>query len=116
MEEVMNIGIAIDIPSGSVCADRLLKERAVYLVLLALNLPDAGGMDFIRRVHDEGIDVDILPVTVEGSQEVLLEAFHAGVVDYVLKRPGYLGELPRVVRRVLHSRQLELRNRELITF
>src|SRR3989304_3254275 len=106
MEKMKNIGIAIAIPSGPVCADRpgegrqgargparrgadhveviaagtagegfrLLKERAVDLVLLDLNLPDAGGLEFIRRVHDEGIAVDILPVTVGGSQEVLPEA------------------------------------------
>lgn len=59
--------------------------RAVDLILLDINLPDATGLDVARRLRGAGEDVDILAVTAHRDVTTVRAAAALGVVGYVIK-------------------------------
>ncbi|HAA16881.1 MAG TPA: DNA-binding response regulator [Cytophagales bacterium] len=71
-----------------------LKEEAVDVIFLDIEMPDFNGMDFVKQVSD-------LPqiVFTTGKEQYALEAFEHHVTDYLLK-PITLPRLLKAVERV----------------
>ncbi len=57
----------------------------VGLVVTDWNMPNMGGLDFVKAVRPSRTDLAILMVTTRGTKEDILQAIEAGVDDYVLK-------------------------------
>ena len=66
-------------------AVRFLRDQAVDLVLLDLNLPDGHGLDIVRAVRGAGRPLDILPITAAREAHLVRTAVSLGVVGYLLK-------------------------------
>ncbi len=58
---------------------------AVDLMLLDMNLPDAHGLDIIRRVRGLGLPLDIIAITAVRDLHVVRSAMSAGIVQYLIK-------------------------------
>ena len=67
--------------------DALAAVRALApdLVLLDIYLPDMNGLDVIRRLRQEGSNVDVIAVTAAKDVETLRSAMQGGVVQYLVK-------------------------------
>jgi DNA-binding NtrC family response regulator len=80
------------------------------VVLLDLQMPEMDGMEVLRTLNREGVDVPTIVVTAHGTIETAVEAMKEGAVDFILKPfdPQYL-EI--AVRRALERRQLLDSNR-----
>ena len=57
----------------------------VDLVLLDMNLPDAHGLDIIRRIRGLGLPVDIIAITAVRDLDVVRTAISSGIVQYLIK-------------------------------
>lgn len=68
---------------GSASADH--DESIADLVLLDMNLPDAHGLDIIRRVRGLGLPVDIIAITAVRDLLVVRSAISSGIVQYLIK-------------------------------
>ncbi|MFD0997127.1 two-component system CitB family response regulator [Pseudoclavibacter chungangensis] len=67
-------------------AERALAHTAVDLVLLDMFLPDATGIDLLRRVRSAAsTPLDVIMVTAAPEPELVRQALELGVVDYLLK-------------------------------
>ncbi|MHA7287938.1 response regulator [Arthrobacter sp. MDT3-44] len=60
-------------------------EPAVDLMLLDMNLPDAHGLDIIRRVRGLGLPLDIIAITAVRDLHVVRSAISSGIVQYLIK-------------------------------
>ncbi|MUK03408.1 response regulator [Vibrio cholerae] len=60
-------------------------EAAVDLILLDMNLPDAHGLDIIRRVRGLGLPLDIIAITAVRDLAVVRSAISSGIVQYLIK-------------------------------
>jgi response regulator of citrate/malate metabolism len=60
-------------------------EAAVDLMLLDMNLPDAHGLDIIRRVRGLGLPLDIIAITAVRDLQVVRSAISSGIVQYLIK-------------------------------
>jgi response regulator of citrate/malate metabolism len=60
-------------------------EAAVDLMLLDMNLPDAHGLDIIRRVRGLGLPLDIIAITAVRDLHVVRSAISSGIVQYLIK-------------------------------
>ncbi|HSB80056.1 MAG TPA: sigma-54 dependent transcriptional regulator [Candidatus Methylomirabilis sp.] len=80
------------------------------VILLDLQMPQMDGMDVLRALNREGMDVPTIVITAHGTIDTAVEAMKEGAVDFILKPfdPQYL-EI--AVRRALERRQLLDSNR-----
>ncbi len=103
--------------SGEQALDRLGGPDAdVDVVLIDQKLPRMSGTQLLRAVMDMPHGPAPVVVTGMGSQTLVVEALRLGAVDYVVKSPDYLAELPAVVARAHRQHDLARRYRELQRF
>ncbi|MDP4089205.1 MAG: response regulator [Bacillota bacterium] len=66
-------------------AKKFISMRKPDLLLLDVYLPKENGIDFLKWIRGEGIDIDIILITADKSIERIQDAFRYGVVDYIIK-------------------------------
>ncbi len=74
------------------------------LIILDLGLPDADGIDVLKKMR-EWAEIPILILSVRASEQDIVAALDAGADDYLTK-PFRTGELLARVRAALRHRQL----------
>jgi DNA-binding NtrC family response regulator len=81
------------------------------LVLLDLQMPKVGGIEVLRALRKEEINVPVIVITAHGSIETAVEAMKEGAYDFITK-PVDANHFDIVVRKVLEreglKRELEL--------
>lgn len=103
--------------SGEQALDRLAAADAdPDVVLIDQKLPHMSGTDLLRAVMGMPDGPAPVVVTGTGSQTLVVEALRLGAVDYVVKSPEYLAELPAVVARAHRQHDLARRYRQLQRF
>jgi DNA-binding NtrC family response regulator len=79
---------------------RLAGERPPDIVVLDLNLPGEGGIEFFRRLRERTPGVQGIVLTGFASIEAAKEAIHLDVVEFLTK-PCHLGELEQALDRAM---------------
>lgn len=64
---------------------RALRIAQPDLVILDLTMAGGDGMTFLRRVRREAIAIDVIVVTASRAGQMVQEATHLGVIDYLVK-------------------------------
>jgi DNA-binding NtrC family response regulator len=90
----------------------IIQQEAPALMLLDLQMPRMGGIDLLRALRREGIDLPTIVITAHGSIETAVEAMKEGAYDF-LPKPFDPKHLEIVVRKALERRQLVESNRLL---
>src|SRR3954467_6413673 len=81
-------------------AMRLAAADPPDILLLDLNLPGAGGLEFFRKVRERWPHVQAIVQTGFASIEAAREAIHLEVVEFLTK-PASLGELEQALDRAM---------------
>jgi DNA-binding NtrC family response regulator len=88
-----------------------IRKDVPDLVLLDLQMPKMGGIEVLRALRKERINVPTVVITAHGSIETAVEAMKAGAYDFITK-PIDANHFDIVVRKVLEreglKRELEL--------
>ncbi|APW58949.1 response regulator [Paludisphaera borealis] len=79
---------------------RWLKQEPADVVLLDLHMPGMGGMGFLRRLREAGIDVPVVIVSAHDQVPNVVQAMRLGAIDFVPK-PVTPEALRRIVAEVL---------------
>ena len=97
------------------CLSDSTVEKAGFDVLLVdYRLPGMDGLELTKILREErGLDIPIVLVTGQGSEEVAARALHLGVDDYLTKHEGYRYELPATLEKIVHLADLN-REREVL--
>ncbi|MCP5159676.1 MAG: EAL domain-containing protein [Gammaproteobacteria bacterium] len=90
------------------CLARLPSEPFIPLnyevLLLDYHLPGLNALEVTKILRQERhLDLPIVLVTSEGSEETVAQALRLGVSDYLIKHQNYLYELPAVLEKVHHQ-------------
>jgi DNA-binding response OmpR family regulator len=91
---------AVQLASDGSEAQRLAASQAFDLVILALNLPGAAGLDVLRSIRSRKPDLPVMVVTGSSVVEERVRGLDAGADDYVAK-PFAFAELAARIRAVL---------------
>ena len=83
----------------------ILRKQRVSLILLDLQLPDMTGLDVLRQLVREGYSVPTILMTAHGSEQIVVESFHLGVQDYLIK-PLDANKLNDAITRALTETRL----------
>jgi signal transduction histidine kinase len=102
--------VAADVVQDEAAFMRSLRARPPEIVLADYNLPTWKGMDALRVLRSERLDIPMILVSGALGDVTAVECIRQGATDYVLK--DGLARLPEVVRRALrekHERMLRYR-------
>ena len=69
---------------GKECLE-CLKEQLPDVLLLDINMPDMNGIEVLRYIRENNIDINVLILTVHNEVEYLVNAVDIGVDGYLLK-------------------------------
>ncbi len=75
------------------------------LVLLDMQLPDGNGIDVMRRMHEDGLEVPVIVITAFGTVATAVAAMKEGAVDF-LQKPLSMEEVCLAVDRCLENRRI----------
>lgn len=100
-------------------AERHLAEQVVDIVLLDLGLPDAQGLDAVRRARIAAPRVPVVVLTALDDELLGAQALQEGAQDYLIKSQldtyGSMRGLPRALRYAAERKRLEQLKDEFIS-
>lgn len=83
------------------------EEQKFDVVLLDLSLPDASGLDTIRRAHKAVSGVPIIVLTGFNDEAFSITAVHEGAQDFLIKGQFEGGLLMRAIRYAIERKQAQ---------
>lgn len=92
-----------------------LTENQCDLVLLDLSLPDAFGLDGIRKIRSQFAHIPIVMMTGLDDDKMALDALDVGAQDYLLKGDTSSRELERTLRYAIQRQLIQSENARLVT-
>ena len=87
-------------------AERCLEQSAIDVVLLDLGLPDAQGLEAVRRARRAAPRIPLVVVTSLDDESLALEALQAGAEDYLVKGQIETRSLQRALRHAVERKAL----------
>ncbi|MBP2638191.1 MAG: citT [Firmicutes bacterium] len=63
----------------------IIVKLQPQLVILDVYMPGESGIELLRRVRAEGINLDVILVTAAHRSETIQQGMQCGVVDYIIK-------------------------------
>jgi DNA-binding NtrC family response regulator len=91
-------GLPADAAHSAEEALRLLETNPCNILILDLNLPGMGGLEFCQIVRQRRPQAQVIILTGFGDLESARRAIHLDVVEFLTK-PCHLGELERAIDR-----------------
>jgi two-component system response regulator PilR (NtrC family) len=81
-------------------AHALLAAEQFDICLTDMRLPDGNGIDLVRHIQQQEMNLPVAVITAYGSMDTAVEALKAGAFDFVTK-PVDLNVLRNLVKSVL---------------
>lgn len=63
----------------------IITKLQPQLVILDIYMPGESGIELLRRVRAEGINIDVILVTAAHHSETIQQGMQCGVIDYIIK-------------------------------
>lgn len=82
----------------------LARQASPNLIIADMRMPKLTGLELAQIIQREKLNIPIILITAEGSEQLAREALRAGVADYFVK-PFKTDDLLLSVRRVLDTAQ-----------
>jgi len=71
--------------AGSLAGARPLLAQKPDVLVIDLNLPDQDGVEAIRQLREEGVQIPVVALTMSESEDDMAAALRAGARGYLLK-------------------------------
>jgi len=84
-----------------------LKQSHFDLILLDYLLSDGNGLDFLRRMEKEGLEIPVVVITGQGDEMIAKQVIQAGAYDYLPKNRIGEESLLRVLINTLEKARLK---------
>ena len=87
--------------SGEEALDKL-KEGAIDLILLDIEMPGMSGIETFKRMKEDNVEVPVIFLTASGDEDDVVAAISLGAVNY-LKKPFLPKELRERIAKELEK-------------
>lgn len=88
----------------------LLKENQVELILLDLRLPDLDGLEVLKRIRENGLNMPVIMISAHGTVHTAVEATKLGAYDFIEKPIKPVERLLLVIEHALNEQKLKREN------
>src|SRR5580698_478559 len=96
-------------------AEKYLSEHSVDIILLDLGLPDARGLEAIRRAHTAAPRVPLVVLTGMDDESLAEQALQEGAQDYLIKGQIETRGILRALRYATERKRLERLKDEFVS-
>lgn len=79
------IDIPLEAGNGIEALDILQKNRDIDVIITDINMPIMNGLELIRRVKEQQLNITFLVLSAYDDYDLVREAFKLGIDDYILK-------------------------------
>jgi two-component system, cell cycle response regulator len=93
----------IEVANSLEKAFSVICKKRFDIILLDYILPDGSGFDLLEWLKK---DCGVVMMTSQGSEQVAVESFRAGVLNYVVKDCLFRHNLLNAVEEIVNNRQL----------
>jgi len=93
-----------DVENARQAYDQLQIEKP-DLIILDLGLPDRNGLDLLRQLRNEGVDVPVIVLSSRTDEKGIVQALEIGADDYVTKPFGMNELIARIQVALRHRLQ-----------
>jgi PAS domain S-box-containing protein len=93
---------------------KCIQDSSIDLIVSDVNMPEMDGLQLIKEIRKQGLEIPIIMVTGVSDISVAVDALSSGAIDYVLKDEGIEETINITVNRALAKHQLKLQNLQLI--
>lgn len=100
--------------NGREALEKAVVDASIDLIVSDVNMPEMDGIQLIKEIRRQGLDVPIIMVTGVSDISVAVDALSSGAIDYVLKDEGIEETINITVSRALAKHQLKLQNLQLL--
>jgi response regulator of citrate/malate metabolism len=90
-----------------------LGDQPIDLILMDYFLPGKNGLEVTREIHEKGITVPVVFLTVNKDFDLAVEVLKLGVEDYLVKEEIATPVLPKTILNVLERKKLKHQLTEL---
>jgi two-component system copper resistance phosphate regulon response regulator CusR len=90
--------------------EAIARSTGVDVVVLDLGLPDVDGMEVLRRIRADGLDVQVIVLTARAELADRVEGLEGGADDYLVKPFAFEELLARIRARVRSLEESERRH------
>ncbi len=70
------------------------------IVLLDYHLPSLNGLEFLKAMNEQGLELAVIFLTVDTRVETAVQVMKAGALDFLPKTTGFYENLPAMVEKV----------------
>lgn len=89
----------------------ILCQSPVDVVVSDMRMPKMGGMELLAKIHEMGLDTDVIVLTGYGTVENAVDCVKMGAANYLLK-PFRIEELLGAITKALKERELRQQQRQ----
>jgi len=93
---------------------QLLERESYDLMVLDIRMPGIGGVEVMRRIQEQRLDLPIVVLTAHASLNSAIAAIKAGAVDY-LQKPIDVEDLASTIARTLQEREELLHRQQVLS-
>ncbi len=108
-QALREMGFEATLAPTAEAAGRALAQKTFDIMMLDLNLPGMGGIDFLESVRKQHKDIQVIILTGFGDLEAAKKAIHLDVVEFLTK-PCALGNLEIALDRARKRRRGQIIN------
>lgn len=105
-------GYRVDDAENGVVALAMVQKTEYDLIVSDIQMPQMNGIELLREIRSQEIEVTVLMITAFSSTEDAVEAMKLGAYDYITK-PFKNDEIRLVIKKALERTQLQVENRQL---
>ena len=84
-----------------------IGQRTFDLILLDYILPDGDGLNFLRGLHEKGIDIPVIVITAQGNELIASQVIQEGAYDYICKDMISVHSLSRSIANTMEKVRLK---------
>ena len=87
----------------------IIKVNCVDLVVSDLQMPVMNGMELLKKLREQAIDIPCIIITAYGTVQTAVEAMKHGAIDYII-RPFDVHAVELSINRALALRHIRQEN------
>lgn len=110
-EILQSEGCAVELAKdGCEAYNKFFSGPYINIIVSDMNMPGMSGLQLLRKLRDENVDVPIIILTGDNEISAAIEAIKKGASDYIVKDENIQDTLIPSVMKVLEEHKLDRHN------